>query len=66
MSLWPVADRSARRFMQALYRARFEEGAGVDAALRRAGLSRLAAARAEGEELHPFHWAAFVAARSGH
>ena len=62
LSLWPVEDEAARRWMQALYRARFERQLGTAEAVRAASLEVLAARRAGGASTHPFTWAAFVAA----
>lgn len=62
MSLWPVEDRSARRWMRELYRARLEDGLDTARAARAAGLAVLERQRGEGEGGHPSRWAAFVAA----
>ena len=60
-SLWPVEDRWARVFMEALYRARFEEGRSTAEAMRAAELDVLARLRRDGEEPLPRRWASFVA-----
>jgi CHAT domain-containing protein/tetratricopeptide (TPR) repeat protein len=62
MSLWPVDDEQARRFMASLYRARFAGGADTATAVHRATLSALEARRRAGAPAHPFDWAGFVAA----
>ena len=62
MSLWPVEDRSTRRWMELLYRARFEQGRATAEAVREASLELLRERRASGQSSHPFFWAAFVAA----
>lgn len=54
LSLWPVADASARRLMRSFYRL-LRAGEAVPAALRGAALS----VRDEGYA-HPLHWAPFV------
>jgi CHAT domain-containing protein len=61
-SLWPVEDNATRRWMAALYRARFESGLGTTEAVRQASLSVLIEGRRDGKTAHPFFWAAFVAA----
>lgn len=61
MSLWPVRDEDARRWMRALYEARGSRELGTDRAVREASRSVLRRARTEGRSTHPFHWAAFVA-----
>src|SRR5262249_30179408 len=54
MSLWSVDDESARRWMEALYRARFGSGMGTAEAVREASLTALRERRARGENTHPF------------
>jgi hypothetical protein len=62
MSLWPVADASASRWMAALYRQRFITGATTLTAARAASRSLLNEARANGTSTHPARWAGFIAA----
>jgi len=62
MSLWPVEDRAARRWMLELYRARLGTGASTADAVRAAGLAVLEGQREAGLGGHPSRWAAFVAA----
>jgi CHAT domain-containing protein len=62
MSLWPVDDSSAGRWMQELYRARFLRGAPTSEAVRTATLSLLAHRRAAHLSTHPLYWAGFLAA----
>lgn len=60
-SLWPVEDEAARRWMTALYRARFHNGQSTAAALHRADVEMLRQRRAAGQSTHPFYWASFIA-----
>ncbi len=62
MSLWAVDDPSTRRWMAALYEARFEKGLSTIEAARAASLAALAERRRNGQSTHPFFWAGFVAA----
>lgn len=62
MSLWPVDDAATRAWMKRLYEARLERRTDTATAVREASRTLLAARRAQGLDLHPFHWAAFVAA----
>jgi len=61
MSLWPVQDEIARRWMRELYTARFD-GLTTSDAVRRASLRILEERRAADLSTHPFFWGAFVAA----
>lgn len=61
MSLWPVRDRAARRWMESLYEARLDRGLAAPEAVRAAARTVLSERRATGASTHPFHWAAFVA-----
>ena len=61
MSLWPVEDDAARRWMSALYRHHFAEGRTTVESVNRANLELLAERRAQGLSTHPFYWAGFVA-----
>jgi CHAT domain-containing protein len=60
LSLWRVDDAATRRFMEQLYRERFERHADTAAAVHAASLAALQQARAAGSG-HPFQWAAFLA-----
>lgn len=62
MSLWPVDDRSTRRWMRALYEGRLVHELDTAAAVRSAKLSVLTDRRRKGLDTHPFHWAGFIAA----
>ncbi len=62
MSLWSVEDRSAGRWMRALYEARLRQGLDTADAVRKASLTVLRERRARGEGVHPFFWGGFVAA----
>jgi CHAT domain-containing protein len=62
MSLWPVEDRAARRWMRELYGARLEDGSDIAHAARAASLAVLERQRASDLGGHPSRWAAFVAA----
>jgi CHAT domain-containing protein len=65
MSLWSVDDRTASRWMQALYEERWGKEQGTAAAVRAANLRLLAARRAEGASTHPYYWSGFIAAGPG-
>lgn len=62
MSLWPVADRSAARFVPALYRERLARGQDAPEAVAAASRAVLRARRAAGLSPHPFYWAPFISA----
>src|SRR5262249_11331324 len=62
MSLWPVEDNSARRWMTTLYTHRFVRGLDTAVSVRDASLQVLRRRRAKGQSTHPFYWAGFVAA----
>jgi CHAT domain-containing protein len=62
MSLWPVEDRAARRWMRELYSALLENGSDLAHAARAASLAVLERQRASDLGGHPSRWAAFVAA----
>ncbi|MGH9866669.1 MAG: tetratricopeptide repeat protein [Candidatus Polarisedimenticolia bacterium] len=64
MSLWPVPDRQARRWMGHFYRGRVLEGAVAREAARRASLSLLEELRAKKLRAHPYLWTGFVVAGS--
>ncbi len=61
LTLWPVADTDARRFMKSAYRARFDRGLSPAEAVRTASLQILGERRARGLDTSPAHWGAFVA-----
>ena len=61
MSLWPVDDAAARRWMQGLYGGRLKQRLGTAEAVRTASLDVLQERRAQALSTHPFYWAAFVA-----
>lgn len=61
MSLWPVDDAATSAWMEALYRARLQQGSDTVDAVAAADLAVLTARRARGESVHPFYWAGFVA-----
>jgi CHAT domain-containing protein len=61
MTLWPVEDEMARRYMRSLYTERFaRRQTSADAAWRATG-SLLAERRTSGKSTHPWYWAGFVA-----
>jgi CHAT domain-containing protein len=60
-SLWPVDDRWAREWMEALYRARFVDRKSTPEAMQAASRAVLAELRSEGLEPLPRLWASFVA-----
>jgi CHAT domain-containing protein len=61
MTLWPVEDEMARRYMRWLYTERFARHmTSADAAWRATG-RLLAERRAAGKSTHPWYWAGFVA-----
>lgn len=66
MSLWAVSDEYARRWMRALYEARFEQHLDTAEAVRAASLAILRARRQQGASTHPALWAAFVATGDWH
>jgi len=61
MSLWPIPDRQARRWMMSFYTA-WIEGRPVDDAARRASLDLLADLRRREVTPHPFLWGGLVTA----
>jgi CHAT domain-containing protein/tetratricopeptide (TPR) repeat protein len=62
MSLWSVADDSAREWMTALYESHLIDRLGTAEAVRAAGLRLLNRRRQEGASTHPFCWGGWVAA----
>jgi CHAT domain-containing protein len=62
MSLWPVDDEDALRWMTSVYERRFKRGAETLEAVRASSLEQLRGRRRAGLGTHPFHWAAFIAA----
>jgi CHAT domain-containing protein/tetratricopeptide (TPR) repeat protein len=61
MTLWPVDDETARRFMGSLYAERFAHHMTSADAMWLATRSLLAQRRAAGKNTHPWYWAGFVA-----
>lgn len=62
MSLWPVPDRQARRWMIDFYRASIIDGSSARDAARHASLTLLADLRAKSLPVHPYLWTGFVVA----
>jgi len=62
MSLWPVDDAATEKWTEALYQARLSGGLDTAASMHAAQRDVLAARRQSGESVHPYFWAAFVAA----
>jgi CHAT domain-containing protein len=61
MTLWPVDDEIARRFMRSLYAERFAHHMTTADAMWAATRSLLAEQRTAGKTTHPWYWAGFVA-----
>jgi CHAT domain-containing protein/tetratricopeptide (TPR) repeat protein len=61
MSLWDVEDAATRRWMESLYRSRFQAGRSTVAAVADASRTTLEWCRANRNTDHPFYWGAFVA-----
>ena len=61
MSLWPVDDEDARRWMTGVYERRFARGAGTMEAVRESSLEQLRRRRRAGLSAHPFYWGGFIA-----
>jgi len=61
MSLWRVDDRAARRWMRALYQARWKLGCDTPESMRRASIAVLKERRAAGMSTHPATWGSFIA-----
>jgi len=62
MSLWPIEDETARRWMEVLYREHFLNGKNTAEALRSASLQILRQRRAKHLSTQPIYWGAFIAA----
>jgi CHAT domain-containing protein len=60
MTLWPVDDDSARRFMHRLYALRLGEHASTADAVWDSARQLLVERRAAGKSTHPWYWAGFV------
>jgi CHAT domain-containing protein len=60
MTLWPVDDDAARRFMHTLYAARLERHASTANSAWEASRTLLQQRRAAGQSTHPWYWAGFV------
>jgi CHAT domain-containing protein len=63
VSLWPIEDQAARRWMHELYQARFERHLSTIESMRHAALQSLLYFRRQGND-NPAKWAGFMA--SGH
>jgi CHAT domain-containing protein len=61
MTLWPIDDDLARRFMHELYAQRFGHGASAAHAVWGSARKLLQERRAAGKSTHPWYWAGFVA-----
>jgi CHAT domain-containing protein len=61
MSVWPVPDREARRWMAAFYES-ILAGTPIGEATRRASLAGLERLRSDGIPAHPYLWGGFVVA----
>lgn len=66
LSLWPVGDEPARRWIRELYASRLGRGRSTDRAVGEASLMCLRRLRERGESPHPFLWASFVATGDWH
>ena len=66
MSLWSVEDQATRRWMEALYRARFGDHLDTPEAVRAATVNLIRQRRGSGLSTNPFYWAGFVAAGDWH
>jgi CHAT domain-containing protein/tetratricopeptide (TPR) repeat protein len=62
MSLWPVEDEAARRWMRALYESRLLAGITSSESVCQASLTVLRERRRRHASTHPFYWGGFVAA----
>ena len=62
MSLWPVDDTATAQWTEALYAARLVRGLDTASSMQSAQRDVLADRRKRGESVHPYYWAAFVAA----
>jgi CHAT domain-containing protein len=60
MTLWPVDDDSARRFMHQFYTMRLGSHASTADAVWDSARQLLAERRAAGKSTHPWYWAGFV------
>jgi len=60
MTLWPVDDDVARRFMHSLYNRRLGAHATTADAVWNSSRKLLAERRAAGQSTHPWYWAGFV------
>jgi len=61
MSLWPIRDRDAERWMKRFYRALWEEGLPVAEAVGRARMETLAELTEGGRSTHPLSWGGVIA-----
>jgi CHAT domain-containing protein len=62
MTLWPVDDDAARRFMHELYAQRLGHHATTADAVWNSARAMLIERRAAGKSTHPWYWAGFVGA----
>jgi CHAT domain-containing protein len=62
VSLWPVEDHLARRWMEALYTARLVRHRSTDEAVADANRATIAERRKRHQSTHPLYWSGFVAA----
>jgi CHAT domain-containing protein/Tfp pilus assembly protein PilF len=62
VSLWPVDDEITRRWMTAVYKARFVDNKTTAEAMRVATAGVIAERRRRGLSTHPAYWGAFIAA----
>jgi CHAT domain-containing protein len=62
LSLWPVEDDAARRWIRELYQARLGRGRSTDRAVAEASLYCLRRLRERRQYPHPYLWTSFVAA----
>jgi len=60
MTLWPVDDDSAQRFMHHFYTMRLGQHASIADAVWESARNLLAERRAAGKSTHPWYWAGFV------
>jgi len=62
MTLWPVDDDAARRFMHELYAERLRRHASTADSVWNSARAMLLERRAAGKSTHPWYWAGFVGA----
>jgi CHAT domain-containing protein len=64
MTLWPVDDKVASRYMRALYGELLSQRTSSADAVWTVGRTALMSRRAAGQSTHPWYWAGFVASGS--